>query len=129
GYRSVKEHTVLTGDFLGDVGDHRVLKVADAAASRFGVLPGDMAVNVVHGNGDHLGVQRFEFRQGFAESEKLGGADERKVGRIKEQQNIFAFIIRKFEFADAAVRHGRLSSEIRGLASDECTGTFLHDIS
>ena len=89
GKTGVGEDAVIGADFLGQIGDERVLESTESAfATRLGD-PGQVRVLAVDGRTEYLGVVLLKFGNLIAEGDDLRRAHKSKIERIEEEQTFF----------------------------------------
>ncbi|MBF8270952.1 MAG: signal peptide protein [Magnetococcales bacterium] len=82
---------VVFGDVFGNVGDERILDIADAAVLDRGVFPGQVGEVGVNGDADDFNVAAFELLEAVVEGNDLGGADKGEIEGIKKENDVLAF--------------------------------------
>lgn len=76
----LQQHTVIGGNFLGQIGQQRVLELAKTAALSWRVAPGQVRKVRIDGHSDDFGVQRVEIFDAITEGDDLRGTDKGAEG-------------------------------------------------
>jgi hypothetical protein len=118
--RLTEEDTVFPGDALVQIGDQRILDIADAAVFQLGVLPGQVGELGIHGNANHLGVAFLELVQFLVEGQNLGRADKGEIQGIEKQYDIFPLEAGESNLSERIVRQNGIGGEIGCFLGDEC---------
>lgn len=111
--RIAGQDVVIARDTLGKVRHERVLYVSDSALLDRRVLPGEMGEVGIDRATDDLDAFLRELSQTVIESDDLGGTYKGEIQRIKEEDHVFAAIVRQLEvLIDAVIRHDGGSREV-----------------
>ena len=127
--RSVEQNPVIAGNVFSYIRNHRELDIADAALVRRKRLPCKVGIFGVRGNADNFAAAFFEFLILIVERQNFRRTYKRKIHRVKEQNNIFAFQRGKFKLAKGVVAHNGIRGKIGCFSCDQCrhdTFSFLN---
>jgi hypothetical protein len=110
---------VGAADFVLDVGDQRVLHLADAAVVDRGVLPREVGELRVDRDADDFDAALLEFVQTVIEGDQFGRADEGEVERIEKDHHVLALVVRELQRLHFIVAKDCGCVEIGRLFADE----------
>jgi hypothetical protein len=86
---------VGAADLVLDVGDQRVLHLADATVVDRGVLPGEVGELRVDRDADDFDAALLELVQAVIEGDQFGRADEGEVKRVEKDHRVLALGFRR----------------------------------
>lgn len=108
------QDAVVAANAVADVGNQRVVHFAQSAFA-----PSFVGMNAVDASAENLCVQLVEFRFLVVEALDFGGANEREIERVEEQNNPFTAVVAQRDFFDIAV-DVRIGGELGSRFSNLC---------
>lgn len=121
GDAAAEQHVVSATDVFVQVGDQRILNVADAAFVARHVAPSQVTEVTIDRATEKLDAQVGELLVAVRKCDDLRRADECEIQRIKEQQYILTTVIAQANFLERTVGHDCLCFEFRCFLSYQYT--------
>jgi hypothetical protein len=119
----VEQNIVIPGDLLFDVSDKGVVYSADATFGARDVSPSEVGEFAVDRNADDFDAQVIEFFDSVGESDNFGWANEGKVQRVEEQQDVLSLELAEGQRTERSVFHNSIGGEIwSGFGDENCHG-------
>ena len=112
---AVKQHIVIPGNLLVQIGDQWVIGLADSALITSRVGPRQVREVTVDRYAQNLNAQLCEIFRTIAEGNDLSGADKREIQWPEKQQDVLVLVVAEGDFFELTIRHDGLCSEIRSL--------------
>jgi len=119
------EDVVSGADLTLEVGDERIVDIADTTLVARGLDPGQVAVLAVDGDSKNFGVLAGEVCDPVAEGRDLRGADEGEVQGVEEQHDVLAPVLGQADFLELLIHHSG-GGEIGGHLAHAQATVFGH---
>ena len=106
-----KENVVVPSDILVQIGDKRIVDLANSTLSTRRVPPCKVTEVTVDGDAQELNTQSFEFFDPIRKGNDLGRANKCEIQRVEKKHRVLATIIAQRDFFERTIRHDSLSFE------------------
>ena len=117
----LEKNAILAGDILCKIGNNGNFHLAETALLAGSINPGKVGKLAIDGNGNNLGANLLELSRALGKGNNLSGANEGKIQRVEEHDDVLTSVILKGNRLDLSVDNG-VGLPSRSLSSDAGDG-------